>query len=81
MKTSNYDIPLQALSNNFLNLRVAKALAKEWLLMNESVKFQGNIHHFQIKDLGLGVCAVQLRPKRFVNTVMVKELCQDNFLD
>jgi len=81
METSNYDIPLQALKHNCRNLRVAKALAKEWLLMNEFVEFRGNIHHFQIKDLGLGVCAVQLLPKRFVNTVMVKELCQDKFLD
>ena len=80
MKESNYDIPIQALYNNVTNLRVAKKLAQEWLLMNESIVFRGNVHHFQIKDLGLGVYAVQLLPKRFKRTQMVKELCQDNFL-
>ena len=80
MKESNYEIPRQALYSNVKNLRVSKKIAQEWLMMNESIVFRGNVHHFQIKDLGLGVCAVQLLPKRFKCTQMVKELCQDDFL-
>jgi hypothetical protein len=80
MRESNYDIPIHALYSNVSNLRIVKKLAQEWLLNNESIVFRGNVHHFQIKDLGLGIYAVQLLPKRFKNTVMVKELCQDNFL-
>ena len=80
MKESNYEIPIQALYSNVQDLRVTKKLAQEWLLMNESVIFRGNVHHFQIKDLGLGICAVQLLPKRYIRTLMVKDLCQDNFL-
>jgi len=80
MQESNYDIPIQALYSNVSNVRVTKKLARKWLLMNESIVFRGNVHHFQIKDLGLGICAVQLAPKRFKNTRIVKELCQDDFL-
>ena len=80
MKESNYEIPIQALYLNVQDLRVTKKLAQEWLLMNESVIFEGNVHHFQIKNLGLGICAVKLAPKRFKTTRVVKDLCQDNFL-
>jgi hypothetical protein len=81
MKESNYDIPIQALYSDTQDVRVTKKIAQEWLLMNESIIFKGNVHHFQIKDLGLGICAVKLSPKRFKTTCMVKEFCLDYFFE
>jgi hypothetical protein len=80
MKQSNYVNPIEALSNNVHDLRVVKKLAQEWLLMNESVIYKGNLHHFQIKDLGLGICAIRLLPKRFTVTCLVKQFCLDDLL-
>lgn len=80
MKQSNYVNPIEALSNNVSDLRVVKKLAQEWLLMNESVMYNGNVHHLQIKDLGLGICAVRLLPKRFTTTCLVKSFCLDDLL-
>ena len=80
MKQSNYLNPIGALAHNISDLRVVKKLAQEWLLMNESVIYKGNVHHFQIKDLGLGICAVRLLPKRFTVTCLVKEFCLDDLL-
>ena len=80
MRKSNYVNPIEALSNNVSDLRVVKKLAQEWLLMNESVVYNGNVHHFQIKDLGLGICAVRLLPKRFTVTCLVKLFCLDDLL-
>jgi len=71
MKESNYEIPIQALYSNVQDLRVTKKIAQEWLLMNESIIFRGNVHHFQIKDLGLGIYAVRLLPKSFKTTFVV----------
>lgn len=80
MKNSNYEYPLAALNNNARDLRVVKKIAQEWLLMNQSAIFNGNVHFFQIKDLGLGICAVRLLPKRFKTTCLVKEFCRDDLL-
>lgn len=80
MQDSNYTYPLAALSNNARDLRVVKKIAQEWLLMNQSVIFNGNVHYLQIKDLGLGICAVRLLPKRFKKTCLLKEFCLDDLL-
>ena len=77
MKASNYEIPIQALYSNVQDLRVTKKLAQEWLLMNESIIFKGNVRYLQIKDIGLGICEVQLLPKKFKTTCVVKELFHD----
>ena len=77
MKASNYKIPIQALYSNVQDLRVTKKLAQEWLLMNESIIFKGNVRYLQIKDIGLGICEVQLLPKRFKTTCVVKKLFHD----
>ena len=53
----------EILSNRYA--RVLKEVAKEFLLRNESTIIGGNVRHYQIKDLGLGVCEIRLLPLGF----------------
>lgn len=81
MKKNPYDADYEAVLNGMSDvsvditspLRVPKAVAAEWLLKNRSLLRGGNLHYLAIKDLGLGVCMVKLRPLRKVGTYAVKE--------
>ena len=53
-------------------MRVEKKTATRWMLENKCVVKGGNPRYLQIKDLGLGVCEVMLRPFGKVNTLVVK---------
>ena len=53
-------------------IRTNKYTAKSMLLGNESVIVGGNVRYFAIKDLGLGVCEIMLRPVGKENTFVVK---------
>lgn len=54
--------------------RVPKKIASGWMLENKTVITHGKVHYLAIKDLGLNVCEVGLRPGNKVNTFMVKNL-------
>jgi hypothetical protein len=72
----NYNELLVKLAGNdepFLSkIRVPKAWAQKWLLENKSVISRGNVRWLQIKDIGLGICEVALRPTGG-NSFVVKE--------
>jgi hypothetical protein len=53
--------------------RSGKEVAKKWLLENKSIILGGNVWFLAIKDLGLGICEVRLRPASKRNTYVVKE--------
>ena len=53
-------------------MRVEKKTATRWMLENKCVVKNGLLRYLQIKDLGLGVCEVMLRPFGKVNTFAVK---------
>lgn len=81
MKPTNNDIMADAkLSyilidtppNDTTTMRVEKKVATRWMLGNKCVVKHGNVRYLQIKDLGLGVCEVALRPIGKVNTFVVK---------
>jgi len=67
----NDDIKLQGMILHD-TIRVDKKVAKKWLLENKSVIFNGSIYFLAIVDLGLGVCAVRLRPLQKRSTQVVK---------
>ena len=54
------------------SIRTNKYTAKSILFNNESLIVGDNIRYFAIKDLGLGVCEIMLRPVGKVNTFVVK---------
>ncbi len=54
------------------SIRTNKYTAKSMLFNNESLIVGDNIRYFAIKDLGLGVCEIMLRPAGKVNTFVVK---------
>ena len=54
-------------------LRVPKSVATEWMLKNRNLLRGGNRHYLAIKELGLGVCMVKIRPLGKVGTYVVKE--------
>ena len=53
-------------------VRTNKYTAKSMLLNNESMIILGKVRYFAIKDLGLGVCEIALRPEDKTNTFVVK---------
>ena len=53
-------------------LRVKKKIATKWLLENKCVVVDGNVRYLQIRELGLGICEVDLQPIGKVNTFVVK---------
>ena len=53
-------------------IRTNKYTAKSMLFDNEILIVGGNVRHFAIKDLGLGVFEIMLRPVGKVNTFVVK---------
>jgi hypothetical protein len=55
------------------SIRVDKSAAKRWMVEDRSILRYGNRHYLAIKELGLGVCMVKLRPLRKVGTYVVKE--------
>ena len=63
---------IQSAANNTTAMRVEKKTAARWLLENKCLIRGGNVRYLQIKDLGLGVCEVMLRPIGEVNTFVVK---------
>lgn len=54
------------------SIRTNKYTAKSMLLNNESMIILGKVRYFAIKDLGLGVCEIALRPEGKTNTFVVK---------
>lgn len=59
-------------SDNIVEARFEKRHGTRWMLENKSVVKGGNVRYLQIKDLGLGVIEVRLRPKGKQNTIVVK---------
>ena len=55
-----------------ITMRIEKKTATRWMLENKCVVRGGNVRYLQIKDLGLGVCEVMLRPIGKVNSFVVK---------
>jgi hypothetical protein len=54
------------------SIRILKAEARNILFRDKNVFRDGNIRYFQIKNLGLGVCEIKLRPIGKIGTVLVK---------
>lgn len=54
------------------SIRMKRSEAQSIVLLNKSIVRDGNVRYFQIKDLGLGICEVKLRPIGKVNTFVVK---------
>lgn len=40
-------------------IRVERAIAKQWLLNNQSLTCGGNVFYLFIRDIGLGICEVE----------------------
>ena len=57
----------------FSSVRVMKPVATELLRRNDTLIFNGYVRYFQIKNLGLGVCEIRLRPISKINTFTVKD--------
>ena len=53
--------------------RVPKEVAKQMLLNNESSIVRGTVRHFEIMDIGLGICEIALAPCSSKSTELVKE--------
>lgn len=53
-------------------MRVSRSEAARVLIDNMCVVKGGNVRYIQIKELGLGVCEMMLRPVGKINTFVVK---------
>lgn len=71
---TNYTITVKTFlqSNPRGTIRTNKCTAKSMLVNNESIIILGEVRYFAIKDLGLGVCEIGLRPPDKINTYVVK---------
>ena len=55
-------------------VRVPVSFARKLLLENASVIARGSVYYLAIKNLGLGVCEIGIRPKGNVNTFLVESI-------
>lgn len=70
---SDYPFPLAALANGSM-VRVSKRVAKEWLMHQQTIVYQGTVHYLQMKDVGVGVFEVMRMPlNHWKFTALVKE--------
>ena len=60
------------LDSNY-GVRYDKRHGSRWMLENKSIIRHGTVRYLQIKELGLGVVEVRLRPEGKINTFVVKE--------
>jgi hypothetical protein len=60
------------LSLNNPKVRVPMAVAKQFLWDNQSKILNGTVHHFCIRNIGLGICSVELNDKSVKETKMGK---------
>lgn len=61
---SDYPFPLAALANGSM-VRVSKRVAKEWLMHQQTIEYQGTVHHLQMKDIGLDIYEVMRLPSNW----------------
>lgn len=50
-------------------VRVLKDVAQAFLLNNECSIVRGTVYHYQIREIGLGVCEIALAPQRYCTHV------------
>lgn len=64
---------VEKLTSIFESCRVGYDTAREILISNKGMMISGNFRYYQIKDLGLNVYGIRLRPVGSVDTVVVEE--------
>lgn len=69
---SDYPFPLAALANGS-KVRVSKRVAKEWLMHQQTIVYQGTVHHLQMKDIGLGIYEVMRLPSNWHHSSVVRD--------
>jgi hypothetical protein len=63
-----------SISSSILDIvRVPEEVAREMLLHNENVINTNVVYYFQIKQIGLGICAIRLLPHNIRLTILLNQ--------